>query len=414
MANKVREVRVDSRSARQKLAARAEPYWRTISEGAHLGYYRGSRVGKWKARYRPVGEGGTYRETTLGEADDLRDADGNRVLTFAQAQAAARVWFDACSGVSATGPYTVSDALDDYMKGFRGKSVMPTRNRIESLIRPALGSIQVSKLKTAQIVAWHRERAAAPAMLRTAKTADIRNVRPADDDEAIRKRRSTANRDLTVLKAALNAAFREGRAGSDVVWRKVKPFPNVDGVKLRYLSDDETRRFVSAVDPEFRPMVVAALLTGARYGDLCGAKCSDLDLAASTLFLPNGKGGRRHVYLDKEGAEHMRQASVGKLPHALLFHKADGRAWRASEQQRPMEAASIAAQVEKVNFHDLRRTYGARLALQGVPMAVIAEAMGHKDERITRRHYAHLAPSYVAEQIRRYAGGLGIVPERDH
>jgi hypothetical protein len=42
-------------------------------------------------------------------------------------------------------------------------------------------------------------------------------------------------------------------------------------------------------------------------------------------------------------------------------------------------------------------------------MAVIAEALGHADERITRRHYAHLSPSYVADTVRRTAAGLGIV-----
>jgi hypothetical protein len=44
-------------------------------------------------------------------------------------------------------------------------------------------------------------------------------------------------------------------------------------------------------------------------------------------------------------------------------------------------------------------------------MAVIAEALGHADERITRRHYAHLSPSYVASVIREGAAGLGIVAD---
>ncbi len=73
---------------------------------------------------------------------------------------------------------------------------------------------------------------------------------------------------------------------------------------------------------------------------------------------------------------------------------------------RPIFAACKAAGLEHVGFHDLRVTYGAR---QGVPMAVIAEALGHADERITRKHYAHLAPSYVAQTIREAAAGLGIV-----
>ena len=72
-------------------------------------------------------------------------------------------------------------------------------------------------------------------------------------------------------------------------------------------------------------------------------------------------------------------------------------------------AACAAAKLASTGFHDLRRTYGARLALRGVPMAVIAEALGHADERITRRHYAHLSKSYVAETVRGAVAGLGIV-----
>jgi integrase len=75
-----------------------------------------------------------------------------------------------------------------------------------------------------------------------------------------------------------------------------------------------------------------------------------------------------------------------------------------------MVDASKAGNVDPpVSFHDLRRTYGARLARAGVPMSVIAQALGHADERITRRHYAHLSPSYVSQTVREHAAGLGIV-----
>ena len=47
-----------------------EPYWLTLNEGEHLGYYRGARVGKWMARYRRAGTAGNYQEATIAEADD--------------------------------------------------------------------------------------------------------------------------------------------------------------------------------------------------------------------------------------------------------------------------------------------------------------------------------------------------------
>ena len=49
--------------------------------------------------------------------------------------------------------------------------------------------------------------------------------------------------------------------------------------------------------------------------------------------------------------------------------------------------------------------------MRGVPMAVIAEQLGHADTRMTERHYAHLSPSYVADAIRAGFPSLGIVED---
>jgi integrase len=76
-----------------------------------------------------------------------------------------------------------------------------------------------------------------------------------------------------------------------------------------------------------------------------------------------------------------------------------------------MRAACVAAQIAPaISFHDLRHTYGSRLAMKGVPMGVIAAQLGHADTRMTERHYAHLAPNYVADTVRAAFGNLGIVP----
>lgn len=414
MARTVRDHRMETRAARLRLAVRSEPYWRQISEGCHLGYYRGARAGKWVARFRPPGRAGGYDKTTLAEADDYNPADGNRVFDYRQAQEAARVWFDErMRGGDRSGPYTVSNCLDDYLAEFAGRSFAATKARVEVLIRPALGTLEVAQLSSKQISDWHRARAAAPAQLRTGRYAKTRNVRLAETDEARRRRKSTANRDLTVLKAALNAAYRKGQVRSDEAWRRVKPFPNVEQPKTRYLTEDESRRLVNATDPAVRPLVQAALLTGARYGELIKLRVADVDLLSGTVWWMTPKGGKpRLSYLEAEGLDLFRQHTAGKHGQQLVFTRPDGNEWKASQQARPLRDAGVRARLAApAGFHDLRRTYGARLAMAGVPMAVIAEALGHADERITRRHYAHLAPSFVAETVRAKVAGLGIVPQ---
>ena len=413
MGRRTKAVDLSKREGRSKLAARAEPYWSFEREGAHIGYYRGARVGKWVARYKMPGTSGGYSKTTLGEADDASNSmASDRVLDWKAAKAKATEWFalmDKAEGVR-SGPYTVADALDDYLARFRGKDLVNTRRRIEAFIRLQLGRYDVAKLTSKQIRRWHEELADAPARLRTAKGAE-QNVRlTADSDEGRRSRQASANRILTILKAALNRAYQDGDTQSDHAWRKVKPFENADGVKLRYLSDEEARRLVNAVAPSFRAMVQAALLTGARYAELANLEARDFDRQSRTVRLRETKAGdHRDVYLGDEGFDLFDGATVGKAPKQPLFPRPDGNKWGASQQARPLAAACKAAGIESTGFHDLRRTFGARLALQGVPMAVIAKALGHKDERITQRHYAHLAKNYVAETIRAASGGLGIV-----
>jgi integrase len=411
MARTVRDYRLETRAARSRLPQRTEPYWTMLGEGFHLGYFHGRTVTKWVARHRPSGRAGGYNKATLGEADDHADADGGKVFNFGQAQEAARTWLRAIEGGAAVSAgYTVGDALTDYLAGFTGKDVVNTARRIEQFIRPALGSVKLAKLAKAQVRKFHTERANTPARLRSRKGSE-QQFRALETDDAKRKRRSTANRDLTVLKAALNFALADGRIASDQAWKSVKPFKGVDGARLRYLSDDEARRLVNAAGPEFRPIVQASLLTGARWGELRSIKVADVDLPNGSVRLCETKGGSpRDCYLEAEGVALFTRQCAGRNSDDFAFPAPGGAMWKDAHQIRRMVDACAAGRIEPVaSFHDLRRTFGARLARAGVPMSVIAQALGHADERITRKHYAHLSPSYVSQTVREHAAGMGIV-----
>jgi len=89
MTRKVGNPKLDTRSARAKLARRREPYWTKLQRGLALGYRRTDGPnGSWIARHYEPGKSKQYH--ALGVADDHSDADGTSVLTFDQAQAAAR------------------------------------------------------------------------------------------------------------------------------------------------------------------------------------------------------------------------------------------------------------------------------------------------------------------------------------
>ena len=82
----------------------------------------------------------------------------------------------------------------------------------------------------------------------------------------------------------------------------------------------------------------------------------------------------------------------------------------ARHAQRPLHDACRAARITPpVSFHILRHTYASHLVMAGAPLQVVAANLGHAETRMTEKHYAHLAPSYVAGVIRATMPKLGIV-----
>jgi integrase len=418
MARTVRNAKIDTRSARLKLAERREPYWTVISEGCALGYRRGAKGGTWIAKYRD--ETGRRHHESLGAADDARDSDGVSVFSFSQAQEQARAWFrqkareQTGDFVPLDRPYTVADALADYSVDCTRRSGKAT-DRLEcstaAWIKPELGALPLDKLTRRRIETWHQKIADTPPRRRT-KVGEAQKHREADGSpEGVRRRRSTANRVLTILKAALNHAHREGRSVSDDAWRTVRAFREVDGIRLRYLSDDEARRLTNTCQPDFRALVTAALLTGCRYGELAAMIVDDFNPDSGTVQVRTSKSGKpRHVVLTQEGRDFVAGLAVGRPGSARLFLSQNGRPWAKSEQQRPLAAACGKAKIDPpVNFHGLRHTYASRLAMRAVPLAVIAAQLGHSDTRMVEKHYGHFSPSYIAETVRAAFGSLGIL-----
>ena len=418
MPRTVRDARIETRSAREKLAVQHEPYWRAIDEGAHLGYRKGKRGGKWIGRYRP--DGGSYVKSVLGHADDTREADGSTVLTYRQAQESARAWF-ADQAASPTdgarrGPYTVGAAMDDYLVWYEAhrkpQGLEYAKNTIATHIRPKFGSKAVNEITTREIEGWHGKLATTPARVRSGKFDGVKHRKPPKGADERRARKVTANRILIVLRAGLNRAFRDPENGivNDAAWRRVEPFEDVTAARVRYLGTDECVRLINASAPDFRKLVQAALLTGCRYGELITMECSDFISDAGTVHVRETKGGKpRHVPLNDEGVAFFDSATAGR--EGTMFLKDDGEPWARWQQQRRLAEAAKIAGIEDFSFHALRHTYGSQLAMNGTPMSVIAKAMGHSDSRMTEKHYAHLAPSYVAETIRANLPKFGIGAE---
>jgi len=422
MARTIRYFELETRAARDRLKPRSEPYWRTLEpKKLHLGYRRRSKKkpGVWLVRrYKGLGVGSSYTKKNLGTADDFQDADGMAVLSYADAQRRAH----GGAGAHRGGDLTVAEAMRLYIADMRAKgkaTAAGVERRAALHILPKLGSVLVTDLTTKRLNEWRDALAASPAMLRPGKVRPLNFRETPDTDDARRQRRCTANKSITILKAALNFAYKTEDVQDDKEWRVFESFEAVDAARPGYLTVEQAQRLLNAADRDsgFRDLAHAALLTGARYGELCRLRVGDFDNAM--IAIRTSKTGKpRHVRLTDEGQQFFEQLCTGRAPDEIMLpNRRLDREWCKSEQDRPMREACRRAKIKPaVGFHQLRHTY-ASLSIMGdraskrpgVPLIVVAHNLGHRDTRMVEKHYGHLADTYMDAAIREGAPRFGLV-----
>jgi integrase len=418
MARTIVDSNLKDRAARSRLAARGKPHYRLIEPGLHLGYRKSrgrkgkaASAGTWVVRHYVGAQ--AYVTETIGVADDFSDADGVAVLDFRQAQGAARVRHVARAHGAAgiAGPLTVAAALDAHLEHLEGKGQSVVNQRYaRALIVPELGEIEVAALTTKQLSHWLRDLAKRPPRVRTRLGQPQRHRAVDDDPESGRRRRSSANRTYTTLQAALNHAWRQGAVPSNAAWARMEVFANVNAARVRALTVAESKRLINACDPELRPLVVAALQTGARYGELGRLKVGDFNPDSGTLAIWQSKSGKpRHVVLTGEGAAFFALLTAGRDPGEFMLRRADGGAWgRSNQQHRMLDACKRAKITPPIGIHGLRHTWASLAIMAGMPLQVAARNLGHVDITMVQRHYGHLAQDYVTEAIREHAPRFGL------
>jgi integrase len=415
VARTVKDAKIGSRESRSKLPARRKPHWRQVQQGLAIGYRkpRGRRG-------RPAGAGmwilrawvnGAYREKAIAAADDYADADGTLILNFAQAQAKV-VELAAQGQEPGAGPLTVAAALELHLSHLEGQGQNTANQRYHRAhIIPALGNVLVAELTTTQLQKWLADLARTGPRIRTLP-GDKQRHRPIDenDPEAKRRRQSSANRIWNTFRAALTHVFEEELVPSDKAWRRVKAFWNVESARARFLSIAESRRLINGADPEFRPLLIAALQSGARYQELARLKVADFNPDACTLAIWVSKSGKpRHVVLTDEGAEFFRQQCAGRSGSELMLPRSDGTQWGRSHQQLKMLAACKRAKIEPaIGFHGLRHTWASHAVMAKMPLMIVAKNLGHASTRMVEKHYGHLEQDYVTDEIRAKAPKFGI------
>jgi integrase len=186
-----------------------------------------------------------------------------------------------------------------------------------------------------------------------------------------------------------------------VKWLRVPP------QRFDFLDFDEAQRLVAGAAAEWRPMIVTALKTGLRLGELMALRWEDVDLVAGRLIvrqnlsrgrLTTPKNGReRQVPLSDDLVKCLK--AHRHLRGELLFCHRDGSSLNRGETKWPLWGACTKAGLRKIGWHSLRHTFASHLVMRGAPMKAVQELLGHQSFEMTMR-YAHLSPDVRKDAVR--------------
>jgi len=208
---------------------------------------------------------------------------------------------------------------------------------------------------------------------------------------------------LGLLHSIFDFAMRRDWVLSNPCKLVDKPRAAVTDADVRYLDQIELDALLMAT-PESdlgrvdRAIYVTAAMTGMRQGELLALRWSDVDWPAQRIRVrqnfvrgqfgsPKSKRSTRSVPLaDAVGGEldRLHQHTAYDADSDLVFcHPHTGRPMERSRLLKRYKAALKRAGVREVRFHDLRHTFGTRMAAAGVPMRTLQEWMGHRDFKTT-------------------------------
>ena len=215
---------------------------------------------------------------------------------------------------------------------------------------------------------------------------------------------ATINREVGCLRTMLNRALS---------WRKLQGlsfgFGKKKDVKFlkepkgkdRILSEEEEARLMEAVrvttkSQHLEPIIITALNTGMRKGEILNLKWSTVDFKTGHILVEETKNGEiRRIPMNKKLTETLESAK--RVSKGEYVFSENGKPYR--DVKTGWWSALKKAKIDGFRFHDLRHTFGSRLGMAGVDIRTIQELMGHKDIKMTMR-YSHPTPEHKKNAVR--------------
>src|SRR5882672_2043418 len=222
---------------------------------------------------------------------------------------------------------------------------------------------------------------------------------------------ATVNRELQVLSKVFSMAYDNGLVETNPM-RRVHKLGEAPA-RERYLTDDEEKRLFEILvgrRAHIRPIVVVALQTGMRQGEILGMTWENVDFEQKTIYIAHTKTGRpRRLPMSKPVEVELRSLKQDASSEEHVFSYART-GLKLTTFRHAWEGACSAAKISGLRFHDLRHTFATRLRGKGVYEMDIMTLLGHTTLQMTSP-YSHAMPENLRTAVESLARGpLALVP----
>ena len=386
--------------------------------------FRDAKVPGFVLRARPSGVHSwrvqlpNRRWLTLGRIEEVSLADAREEAQQRRAKAALGVDIPKRKSTS---DITLAQFLDQHYEAWmkatrRGRSTQV--DRIRWAFKEFLDD-KLSDITTGRVERWRSLRT-------TQRHPSARRTKPLSP--------VTVNQDIRALRAALTRATEWDFVSANPIGKIKSATVDLTGA-VRFLTPDEEQRLRQALQDRddarrvarasanrwrrerghepwpgygtytdyVAPLVLLALNTGLRRGELLQLRWRDIDLTRKIVTV-RGEGAKtsqtRHVPLNSEICDVLTAWKDSKAESDWVVFSGSTATVALTEARKAWGRLLKAAKITEFRFHDLRHTFASKLAMAGVDLNTIRELLGHRKITMTLR-YAHLSPEHKADAVER-------------
>ena len=225
-----------------------------------------------------------------------------------------------------------------------------------------------------------------------------RQIKAGDGWEFMPNKPATINRLLATLKHMINKGYQWEMCSEETMKRvsQVKMLKE-NNKRLRYLNSDESIELINNCKDVTRSIVITALNTGMRKGEILSLTWDCIDMKHGFILLDMTKNGERREIPINDDLRAVFTNITRRIDVPYVFYdKNTGKPYQ--DIKRSFATACKNSGIWDFHFHDLRHTFASRLVMKGADIVKVSKLLGHKSLTMTLR-YSHLAPNDLQNAV---------------